>query len=79
MEKDKKKGIMKARLIALGVSLLMLAAAMGVTMWQYNKCKAAYMPFNLTLMLVINGVGFVIMYLIVSHFLKKNVKKEDNY
>lgn len=76
MEKDKKKGMMKARLIALGASLLMLAVAMGITLWQYYRMTAAYLPFDLTKMIIINCVGAAILYLIVSHFLKKNVKSE---
>ena len=76
MDKKMKKGLLKARLIALGVALLMLAAAMGITLSQYYKFKAAYLPFDLTTFIIVNIVGALILYLIVSHFLKKNVKKE---
>ena len=73
MDNEKKKRLLRARLIALGVSLALLAAAMGVTFWQYSKFKAAYLPFDLTAALIINAVGAVLMYLIVCHFLKKNI------
>ena len=76
MNKEKSRSNWKARLIALGVSLLMLAAAMGVTLWQYNKVTAAYLPFDLTKMIIVNCVGAVILYLIVCHFLKKDIKTE---
>lgn len=72
MEQDNKRGRMKARLIALGVSLALLAAAMGITLWQYHRFTAAYMPFDLTKMIIINCVGAAVLYLIVSHFLKKS-------
>jgi putative Mn2+ efflux pump MntP len=70
--KENKKRIWKARLIALGAALLMLAAAMGVTFWQYNKYTAAYLPFDLTGALIVNGIGCVVMYAIIAHFLKKS-------
>ena len=73
MDNEKRKKLLKARLIALAISLAMLAAALGVTFWQYGKMKAAYLPFDLTIALIINGVGFVFLYLIVVHFLKKNI------
>ena len=75
MEKEKNKGLWKARLIALGITLVMLAAAMGITLSQYYKFKAAYLPFDLTMMLIVNGIGAVVLYLIVSHFLKKSINK----
>lgn len=71
MEK-KKKSTIKARLIALGVALALLAAAMGVTLWQYQKFTAAALPFDLTVMIVINCVGAAVIYLVVCHFLKKD-------
>lgn len=73
MDKDVKKRLIKARLAALCAALLMLAAAMGITMWQYQKYTAAYLPFDLTKMIIINCVGALMLYLIVSHFLKKNI------
>ena len=76
MENNKKKSMLKARLTALGAALVMLAAAMGITLWQYQKFTAAYLPFNLTLMTIINCIGALILYLIVSHFLVKNVKND---
>ena len=76
MDKELKKRRMKARLIALGVSLLMLAAAMGITLWQYHKITSAYLPFDLPKMIIINCVGAVAMYFIVCHFLKKDIKTE---
>ena len=79
MEKDKKKGVWKARIIALGVALLMLAAATGVTLWQYFKSKEAYLSFDLTTMLIINGVGFVLLYFIVCHFVKKSILSEEKF
>ena len=77
MEKDNKKALLKARLIALGAALAMLAAAMGVTMWQYQKYTAAYLPFNLPLMIAVNCAGALIMYFIVAHFLKKGIKSDN--
>lgn len=76
MDKENKRDVMKARLIALGASLLMLAAAMGITMWQNDRFTAAHVPFDLTAMIIINCVGAVVLYLIVSHFLKKSFKSE---
>ena len=73
---DKKKKLIKVRLIALAVSALMLAAAMGMTLLQYQKFAAAYLSFNLTAMIVVNCVGALIMYLIVFSLLKKNIKDE---
>lgn len=77
MEQDNKRYKLKARLIALGVALALLAAAMGITLWQYHEFTAAYMPFDLTKMIVINCVGAAALYLIVSHFLKKTFKREE--
>jgi hypothetical protein len=74
--RENKKQIRKARLIALGAALLMLAAAMGVTFWQYSKYTAAYLPFDLTGALIVNGVGCIVMYAIIAHFLKKSFTKE---
>ena len=71
MEKDNRKRVWRARLIALGISLVMLAAAIGITLWQYQKFTAAYLPFDLTGTMIVNGVGAVILYLIIVHFLKK--------
>lgn len=76
MNQDKKKAKMKARLIALGITLLMLAAAMGITLWQYRKMTSAALPFDLTPMIIINCVGALIMYFIISHFLMKAEKSE---
>ncbi len=76
MNQEKNKSKLKARLIALGVSLLMLAAAMGVTLWQYHAVTAAALSFDLTTMIVINCVGALLMYFIVSHFLIKGIKNE---
>ena len=77
MDKENKKKIRKARLIALGVSLVMLAAAMGVTLWQNAKYTAVALPFDLKMMIIVNCVGAPILYLIVCHFLKKSsVAKE---
>lgn len=76
MEKDNKRNRIKARLISLGIALLMLAVAMGITLWQYHKITAAYLPFDLSKMIIINCVGAVALYLIVCHFLKKNLKSE---
>lgn len=76
MEKDNKRGRIKARLIALGVALGLLAAAMGVTFWQYARFTAAYFPFDLTKMIIINCAGAVLLYLIVCHFLKKSFTSE---
>ena len=76
MNQDNKKIKMKARLIALGLTLLMLAAAMGITLWQYHAVTAAALSFDLTKMIVINCVGALVMYLILSHFLKKGLKTE---
>ena len=77
MDKDNRKYKRKARLIALGVALLLLAAAMGITLWQYHQFTAAYMPFNLPLMIGVNCVGALVMYLIVSHFLKKSFSSDS--
>ena len=74
MDRETKKGIWKVRLIAFAASLVMLAAAMGITLWQYEKFTAAYMPFNLTRMIIVNCVGAAVMYLIISYYLKKNLK-----
>lgn len=71
MEKDNKKRVWHARLIALGVALVLFAAATGITLWQYYKITAAYLPFDLTATMIVNGVGALILYLIVAHFLKK--------
>lgn len=76
MNQDNKKSKMKARLIALGISLLMLLAAMGITLWQYNTVTSAALPFDLTKMIVINCVGAAVMYLIICHFLKKDIKTD---
>ena len=76
MEKEIKKSRWKARLISLGISLALLAVAMGITLWQYYKITAAYLPFDLTKMIIINCVGAAVLYLIVCHFLKKNFKPE---
>ena len=78
MEQEKKKVKAKARLIALGVSLLLLAAAMGITLWQYREITAAALPFDLTRMIVINCVGALALYLIISHFLKKSFLSEHD-
>ena len=74
--KENKKRLWKARLIAMGAALLMLAAAMGVTFWQYQKYTAAYLPFDLTGTMIVNGIGAVILYAIIAHFLKKSFTKE---
>ena len=72
MDKEKKNRALRARLIAAGISALMLAAAMGVTFWMSARYKAAYLPFDLTKMTVINCAGALLLYLIVCHFLKKD-------
>lgn len=73
---NKKKKNLKARLIALGAALLMLAAAMGVTYWQYQKYTAAYLPFDLTGTMIVNVIGAALLYAILSHFLKKSFSSE---
>lgn len=75
MEKDSKRRILKARLIALGVALLTLAAASGMMMWLGSEFAKVQVPFDMTLLLIINGVGAVLIYFIVSHFLKKSVRE----
>ena len=76
MNPDNRKRKLKARLIALGVSLLMLLAAMGITLWQYHVAASASLTFDLAKMIVINCVGAAVMYLIVCHFLKKSFQSE---
>lgn len=77
MEKERKRRRLKARLIALGVALLTLAVAMGITLRLYDRATAAYLSFDLTAMIVINCIGALVMYLIVSYFLKKSIKNES--
>ena len=74
MDNEMKKSALKARLTALAITLVMLAIAMGVTMWLNAKYTAAYLPFDLTKMAIINCVGAVLLYLILAHFLKKSDK-----
>lgn len=77
MEKKSTKYKMKARLIACAISLVLLGAAMGITLWQYNTITAAHLPFDLTRMIIINCVGALMIYLIICHFLKKSFKPES--
>ena len=75
MDKDMKRKKLIARLTALVITLIMLAIAMGITMWLNAKYTAAYLPFDLTKMIVINCAGAVLLYLILAHFLKKSDKQ----
>jgi len=71
MDKENKRSVWRARLIGACAALVMLAAATGITLWQYRKFTAAYLPFDLTGTMIVNGVGAVALYLIIVHFLKK--------
>ena len=71
MDKEMKRTRRRARLIALGVALVTLTAATGFALWQYRQFTAAYLPFDVTAVMIVNGVGAVILYLLVVHYLKK--------
>lgn len=75
--KEKKKFRLKEFLIALGITLALLGAASGIAYWQYRQFSAAYLPFDMKTVIIVNGVGAVILFLILFHFLKKNKDKEN--
>lgn len=76
--KEKKKFHLKEFLIALGITLALFGAATGIAYSQYRRFTAAYLPFDLKTVMIANGVGALLLFLVLFHFLKKNKDKENS-
>lgn len=67
-KKEKRKSNWKAPVLALVITLVMLAAVMGMAWWYQSSTGMELDPKG---MWIANAIGGVIMFLLVYHFVKK--------
>ncbi len=73
--KEKKPFPLKEFLIALGVTLAVFAAAMGVAVWQYQALISTFQTAIPVWLYAVNGGGALLLFLILFHYLKKSKDK----
>ena len=68
MESKKKNRNLRALLISLGITLVLLAVVMGMAWWYQN---ATGMELDAKGIWIANGIGGLLVFLILYHFIKK--------
>ncbi len=78
--KEKKKFPWKELLISFGITCALLGVVIGLTVWYQSSLSgvaSVLFEWNTTELIIGNAIAFLIMFLIIFHFVKKPKKKEQ--